>query len=84
METLLILWHARIQKVLADGVQLRQHFLVDEGSKDPKYHYKGHLNGVSLACRCWPNIQSGSVYSFVVCLGIRTSIAKKTYIFVIF
>ena len=38
----------------------------DKGRKDPKYHYKRaivglpakrHLNGNSLAWRCWPNIE---------------------------
>ena len=34
---------------------------------------KHHLNGVSLACQIWPNIECW--------LGSRTSIAKKPYIF---
>ena len=44
---------------------------------------KRHLNGVSLACRWWPNIECylGSLVPFQ---GIRTSIAMKPYIFVIF
>ena len=60
---------------------------------DPrKYHYKWtiisppakrHLNGVSLAGRWWPKIEC-CLGSFVVLHGIRTSTAKKTYIFVIF
>ena len=67
--------HARIQKVLPQRVQLWRFFIVDEGRKDPKYHYKRaiigplakrHLNGVSLACRCVPNIECwlGSVVIF--------------------
>ena len=42
-----------------------------------------YLNGVSLACRWWPNIECW-LGSFIVFQGIRTSIAKKSYIFVIF
>ena len=44
---------------------------------------KCHLNGVSLACQWWPNIECW-LGSFVVLQGIRTSIGKKPYIFVIF
>ena len=56
------------------------------------YHYKQaiidppakrHLNGVLLAARWWPNIECW-LSSFVDLHGIRTSIAKKPYIFVIF
>ena len=52
--------HARIKKVLSDGVQLRQRFFtVEEGREDPDTIISGpssaaserHLNGVSLACR---------------------------------
>ena len=39
-------------------------------------------NGVSLACRWWPNTECW-LGSFVIFQGIRTSIAKKPYIFVI-
>ena len=55
------------------------------------YHYKQviigppvkhHLNGVSLACRWWPNIECW-LGSFVIVQGIGNSIAKKPYIFVI-
>ena len=42
-----------------------------------------HLNGVSLAERWWPNIECW-LGSFVIFQGIRTSIAKKPFIFVIF
>ena len=44
---------------------------------------KRHLNGVLLAGRWWPNIECWLV-SFEIFQGIRTSIAYKTYIFVIF
>ena len=56
-----------------------------------KYHFKRaiigqpakhHLNGVLLAGWWWPNIEYW-LPSFVVLQGIRTSIAKKPYIFVI-
>ena len=42
-----------------------------------------HLNGVSLTGRWWPNIECW-LGSFAVLQGIRASIAKKPYIFVIF
>ena len=42
-----------------------------------------HLNRVSLAGRCWTYIECW-LGSFVIFQGIRTSIAKKPYIFVIF
>ena len=44
---------------------------------------KGHLNGVSLMGRWWPNTKC-CLASFVILQGIRTNIAKKPYIFVIF
>ena len=59
---------------------------------DSEYHYrraiigppaKRHLNGISLAFRCWPNNESW-LGSFVFFSGDRTNIAKKPYIFVIF
>ena len=62
------------------------------GEEGSKYHHKRaiigpppkrHLNGVSLACRCWPNIECW-LGIFVLFQGIRTSIAKKPYTFVIF
>ena len=40
-------------------------------------------NGVSVAGRWWPNIECW-FGSFVIFQGIRTNIAKKPYIFVIF
>ena len=57
--------HAQIQKVLSEGVQLWQLFLVDDG-RGSKHHYmraiigppaKHHLNGISLVYRWWPNIE---------------------------
>ena len=61
--------------------------LVDEGRED-KWAIIGppvkcHLNGVSLAGRCWPKIEYW-LGSFLIFQGIKTSIAKKPYIFVIF
>ena len=44
---------------------------------------KRHLNGVSLACRCWPKIEC-RLGSFVAFQGILTTIAMKPYIFMIF
>ena len=44
---------------------------------------KFFLNGVSPAGPWWPNIECW-LGSFVIFQGIRTSIAKKPYIFVIF
>ena len=44
---------------------------------------KRHLNGISLACRWWHYIECW-LGSFVAFKGIRTSIAKKPFIFVIF
>ena len=39
-------YHARIQKVLSEGVQLRQHFfLVNEGSEDPITTKSGAIIG---------------------------------------
>ena len=60
-------------------------FLVDEGIEDPNTAINGplSLNGVSLAGRRWPNIEC-CFGSFVIFQGIRTIIAKKPYIFVIF
>ena len=58
------------------------------GDRGSKYHYKWaiigppakrHLNGVSLAGRWWPKH-----WMHVIFQWIRTSIAKKPYIFVIF
>ena len=54
-----------------------------------KYHYKRaifgtpakrHLNGVSLVCRWWPNMEC-MLGSFVIFLGIWTSSAKEPDIF---
>ena len=67
-------------------------FVVDEGIDDQNTTKsraiivspaKRHLNGVSLAGR-WRPINECWLGSFVIFQGIRTSIAKKPYIFVIF
>ena len=67
-------------------------FFVEGWNKGSKYRFnwviidqsaKRHLNGVSLAGRWWSNIECW-LGSFVIFQGIRTSIAKKPYIFVIF
>ena len=71
------------------GVQL---FSLDEGREDPNttksrpYYWPASgkpFYGVLLAGEWWPNIECW-LGSFVVFQGIRTSIAKKPYIFVIF
>ena len=41
---------------------------------------KRHLNGVSLACQWFHNIECW-LGSFVIFQGIRTSIGKKPYMF---
>ena len=79
--------HARIQKVLSEGVQF---FLVDEGREDPNTTKSGpssahqqNANGVSLAGRWWPNIECCHG-SFVTFHGIQTSFDKEPYSFVFF
>ena len=85
-----------VQKILSEGVPFWHlfFFLVDEGWENPilKYHYKRaiisppakrHLNGVSLACWWWPNIECW-LGSLVIFRGIWTRIAKNLYTFVIF
>ena len=59
-------YHARIQKVLSEGSIFDKFFFSWWGEGGSFYHYrraiigppvKRHLNdGVSLACRQWPNI----------------------------
>ena len=75
------------------GSEFETFFLADEGIDNPNItHYKWaiigppakrHLNGVSLAGRRSLNIECW-LGRFVIFQGIRTSIAKKTYIFGIF
>ena len=81
--------HARIQKILSEGVQLWQRFFSWWGLGGSKYHYKRaiigppakrHLNGVSLACWWWSNIEFW-LGSFVIFQGILTRIAKETLYF---
>ena len=59
--------------------------LVDEGREDPNAIISGpslarQQNSISLVGRWWPNIECW-LGSFVVLQGIRTSVAKKPYIF---
>ena len=84
--------HGPIQTALSEGVQIWQVFFSWWGERGSKYHFKWaiisppakcHLNGVSLAYRCWPNIKCW-LRTFMIFWGIRTSIARKPYIFVIF
>ena len=65
-------------------------FLADEGREE--YHYKlaiigppakRYINGFSLAGWWWPIIKCW-LGSFLILQGIRASIAKEPYIFVIF
>ena len=74
----------RIQKVLSEGIRVKK--TLTFWRKDPNTTISGlssyHLNGVSLACR-WLSIDCW-LGSFLIFQGIRTSIAKKPYIFVIF
>ena len=64
--------HARIKEVLSEGAQLWPFFLVDEGREDKlaiiSLPAKRHLNGISLACRWWPNIEY-CLGSFVIVSG---------------
>ena len=64
----------RIQKKLSEGVQLRA--IIGPSAKR-------HLNGVSLACWWWPNIECW-LGSFVIFQEIWTRNAEEPYIFVIF
>ena len=80
------LLHPEIQDFCCVLFQRGSNF--DEEREDPNTTISGaiigppakhHLNGVSLACNieCWHG-------GFVICQGIRRSIAKIPYIFVIF
>ena len=63
----------RSRKFCLSGSNLDDFFLVDEGAIiGPPV--KCHLNGVSLVCRCWLNIEYW-LGSFVIFQGIWTSIA---------
>ena len=86
-------FHARIQKVLSEGVQLWQrnflfYFMLMIGGWSKISLKAGHhrptsetpLNGVSLACRRWPNIEYW-VGSFVIFQGTWTSIDNESFIF---
>ena len=69
------------------GPNLIPFFFLVEGIEDPNTAINGpvkrHWNGVSLAGRWWPNFECW-LGSYVILQGIRTYIAKKPYIFVIF
>ena len=82
--------YVRIQKVIQRGSNFENFFLllylVNEWIWIPLKYWaimglpaKRHFNGVSLACRWWPNIECW-LGSFVIFQGFRTSIAKKPYI----
>ena len=79
--------HVTLWSAVDNRFFLRWWIQFDEGRKDHTTIFgpqaKRHLNGVSLACRWWPYIECW-LEIFVVFKGIRTSIAKKPYIFVIF
>ena len=86
-ESLLIGWQCAYPGSFVRGGPTLTTFLVDEGREDkrvaigpPAKHY---LIGVSLSGRWWPNIEY-LLGGFVIFQGIRTSIVKKSYIFVIF
>ena len=78
--------YVRIQKILSEEVQLWQYFFFSWwGVWGSKYHYKWaiisppakrHLNGISLASWCWPNIKCW-LGSFVIFQGIWTRIVRK-------
>ena len=58
-------------------------FLVDKGRKDQNTTISWPSFAHQLAYRCWPNTECW-LDSYVIFQGIRISIAKKRYIFVIF
>ena len=77
--------HARIQKVLPEGVQV----LVDEGIEDPNSTKSEPLlirqrNAISMAFRWWadngPTLNAGWLGSFLIFQGIRTRITNYPYI----
>ena len=92
-----VVTHARIQIVLSEGVQLSNFenvffffFRGERGSKQIHFERakidppaKRHLNGVLLAGRKWPKTECW-LGSLVIFQGIRTSITKTSYMFVIF
>ena len=88
-----LLWYARIQKVLSDRVYLWRFYFCWWGEeRGSKYHYKRaiisqpakrHLNGISLACRWWPNMEC-LLGSLLIFQGIRTSLLRNALIFLWF
>ena len=80
--------HARIQKVLSEGIQILTTFFFAVFLKlmrgtESSARQRNAINGVSQAGRLWPNIDCW-FGSFVILQGIRTSNANKPYILVIF
>ena len=80
------------RKFFSEGVPLFYVCISWLGERGSEYHYKRviigqqekrNLYGISLAGRWWLNTECW-LESFVRLQGIRTNIAKKPYIFVIF
>ena len=85
-----ITFHARIQKVLSEGVQLWQVFLWGEGGSKCPYKQaiigppaRRILNGVLLADRWWPNIECW-LGSFGIFIGSGPILLENPVFFVIF
>ena len=85
-----ITFHARIQKVLSEGVQLWQVFLGGEGGSKCPYKQaiigppaRRILNGVLLADRWWPNIECW-LGSFGIFIGSGPILLENPVFFVIF
>ena len=75
------------KKVLSEDVQFFLVYERKEGSNTTKSGPSSthEQNGVSLADKCWPNVECWlSTCSFVIFPKIWTSIAEKPYRFVIF
>ena len=70
----LVICHARIQKVLSEGIQLWQLFLVMRGERFQISLKAGHHRPTSETniIKCWFG-------SFVISQGVRTSFAMKSY-----
>ena len=71
------LMHARIQKVLTEGVQVWRRILVDEGREDPNTTKSGPQSDVDC-----PTLNADLIALWF--FKDRTSIAKNPYSFVIF
>ena len=79
--------YARIQKVLSEWVQHKQRFFSLMGEELSKYHYQRaifgppanrHSNGVSLAYRLWPKIESW-LGSLTILRGSGPVLLKNLY-----